>query len=680
MQETAFIILVIAWILIWILICAKTGVGRIGKIVSVFMALYVLMLIKSNIEWNIKPLEQEQRHNEYTTDSQSGFTEDKERNRREGILYTIDDAEKVTLTSLNGEICVKIPRWEGFSAEEWTAGFGHERCHMRNEMYDRMEYELLSFWDRKDAEEEIAADFEYYDRENILGDVYQMTVDGIEISYQPCYEFIYSQCIKWHYTVWADLGCGQFLKTEIVQGMTGDEATHRAYSYETVPREVTEPLYIEGVIEALYGNIEVCTAQGDAIPIVYREVPPENKEAYQYHNFSFGIVREYQTDVYREVTVCAELIESLYDAVKKDTIGDFLQREAFAGKELSIAEKMEYIKKEETGTLIWYDAGHARVRESSYPPTKYCLVEGADASEEFLVYREYDFWEDLYSYRWFPCKKDDAGAIRAQRGIYVYGADTQEHYFLSSKGNPYLCIVNRDAKENIESVVLYDFATPDYIGTLIYIDASSVRLCSYVRNAGTYGTETPWYLYDNRIDTGQVFFSMLEAWKVTEFLGESDALLAEDIGSAAYEREQRRTQSLVDTYLGQEINMSWDRKEHDVKSFQSASVYGYYYTSPENLYKVYRQPGTLAMEAPIAVATMQVIGFDEEIDILKDKNDRVAICVEGRFFLLEKSAEKTEELRIWEYSETAALSPKVARIALTRPNAGIRHCTACSMP
>lgn len=659
MQETGIIILLIALIFIWILICVKTGVAGLGKIASGIILLGVFMLVKLSIP---DFLQQGQNHSEYAADGTlsqgggrafsveedwtSGFSEDKERNRREGILYTVDDTEKVTLTSHSGEICVKIPQWKGFSAEEWAEGtVGYERCHMTNENYDFMDYELVASWDTEEAEKEIMEDFEsHYNRDNVLGDIYHMTVGGIEIYYRPCYEFVHSQSINWHYMVWADLGCGQFLTTEFNEGIMSDEARSRAYDYEIVPREVTEPLYIEGVIKELYSNIEVCTSEGDPIPIVYREPLPENEEQ-AYYNFPYGIVREYQTDEYREAAVCDELIESLYEAMRTDAVEELLQREAIAEKELSIAEKLDYIKREETGTLIRYDAGHAYIRDAK--STKYYLMEGADASEEFLVYRGYNYWGDLYSYMWFPCKKDDTGAIRAQKGLYVYGADTQEHYFLSSQGNPYLCIVNRDARKKIESVVLYDFITPDLIGTVVHIDAASVRLCSYLRNEGSYGTEMPWYLYDNHIDSGKVFFAMLEAWKVTEFLGESDALLVEDTGSAAYERTQKRTQELTDAYLGQELNMSWDRKEHTVKSFQSASEYGYYYTSPENLYKVYRQPQTLAMEAPICVATMRTFDFEEEIDILIDKNDKAAICVEGRFFLLEKG-EEVEELRTWE--------------------------------
>ena len=94
------------------------------------------------------------------------------------------------------------------------------------------------------------------------------------------------------------------------------------------------------------------------------------------------------------------------------------------------------------------------------------------------------------------------------------------------------------------------------------------------------------------------------------------------------------------------MNWNWDRQF--VIYFQSASVYGYYYTSPEKLYEVYRQPETLSMEAPFACATLHVIGFKEDIDIIVDKNGKAAMCVEGRFFRLEKSDEETEELRTWE--------------------------------
>ncbi len=35
-----------------------------------------------------------------------------------------------------------------------------------------------------------------------------------------------------------------------------------------------------------------------------------------------------------------------------------------------------------------------------------------------------------------------------------------------------MCIVDWDAEGEVEHVVLYDFITPDYIGTLIYMDNS----------------------------------------------------------------------------------------------------------------------------------------------------------------------------------------------------------------
>ena len=214
---------------------------------------------------------------------------------------------------------------------------------------------------------------------------------------------------------------------------------------------------------------------------------------------------------------------------------------------------MDYIKKEETGNLAGYDIRYSHVaREYSHttvPPTQYYLMEGTYDSEEFLIHSLYDYMDERFDYVWFSCEKDNDGNIRAQKGIYIYGTDTREHYFLSYQGNLYLCIANRDKEDEIESVVLYDFVTPNYIGTAIYIDVSSVYLCSYIRNKLPFGTKMPWYLYDYKIDRGKVYFAMPEQWKITEYLGESDALQVEDTGSAVYARVQERTQELADIYL-----------------------------------------------------------------------------------------------------------------------------------
>lgn len=586
-------------------------------------------------------------------DGQFDFMEDKERNRTEGILYEIDGTQKETLTSDNGEICVKIPRWKGFSAELTSTNLRMYHA----ESYDSMTYELIAAWNPERVEKEIAKDLEfrcdYNNRDSVMGGVYHTTVNEMEIYYQSCYDFTKSECIKWYYMVWADLGCGQVLTTEIEQGTVSDEAWNRAYDYETVPKEVTEPLNIEGLIELLYVNIEVCTSEGEAIPITYGKSLPEKSEE-TFYDFAYGAVREYQADEYRETTVCGGLIDSLYEAVRTGGIEKLLRQEAVNGSELSIAEKMEYIKKEETGKLARCDMMYADKRKSPYrpyTPSEYYLLKGANDSEEFLVYSVY--WFDFennsrYDYLWFSCEKDAAGNVTAQKGFYIYGLeniDTREHYFLSYQGNPYLCIVKRDAKGEIEMLILYDFVTPDYIGTVICIDASHVYLSSYVRNGGSFGTVFPWYLHDdNKIDRGKVYFSMPKQWKITEYLGESDALHVEDTESAVYKREQKRTQDLADAYLGQTINMNWD-----VLSFHSASAYGYYYTSFENLYKKFAPPPTLDMEAPFSCAGVQVRGFDEAIVIITDKNGKAALWVENRFFRLEKSDEEVEEeLRMWE--------------------------------
>lgn len=603
-------ILFLAAIFTWCLSYFKTGFSRMGKITGALLLLFSIRFIHVNF---------------FPPQQETYDTEVSEQAPEEDILYEIDNTEKVTLTSDNGEICVKIPRWKGFSAEWTDSAFAYERYEMSNNNQDYMSYELVASWVQEDVDAKIAQDFQRYDIDDAMGDVCRMTVDGINIYYQPCYSSVNSQWFDRHYMIWADLGCGQFLKTRI---------TH----YDE------EPLNIEGFLEALYANIEVCTPEGDALPITYREqTHPMEDDAFD--RFSFGTAREYQTDEYRENTVCAGLIEQLYEAVQTGDIEALLQREALKEKKLSLAEKMAYIKNEETGTLIKYDTNYSHVRESIFPPTQCCLVEGADASKEFLICHIPYYWHDLYDFVWFPCETDSAGHVRAQKGIYVPGARTEEHYFLSFEGNPYLCIVNRDSREAIESVVLHDFMTPDLIGTVIYIDPSSVLLCSYVRSEASL---VPWYLYDKEIAVGDAFSSMMGNWEVKEFLGESEVLHSEDVDSAVNVETQARTRDLTDAYLGQKFHMCWGSDGNDVKSFRSASAYGYYYTSPENLYKVYGQPGSLAMDAPIAAAAIQIDNFYDEMDILMDRNGKAAICVDGRFFLLEKTWEYPEERRTWE--------------------------------
>ncbi|MDE6748168.1 MAG: hypothetical protein K2K21_03775 [Lachnospiraceae bacterium] len=400
-----------------------------------------------------------------------------------------------------------------------------------------------------------------YINEDTYYEFYYMSVDGIDVYFMPCLHIISDEEESWHCIIWGDLGCGQTLKTEITQGLHGLHG---------------EPFNIEGMVELIYSNIEIYSAQGDEIPVEYSGSLPESDEIALY-KYSLGAVRDYKTDEYRETTVCAELIENLYEAVQAGTIVELLQRESVEAKELAIAEKMDYIKKEETGILIAYDSVFDHQREKSQ--MKYYLLKGADDSKEILVHFRWD------SAEWFLCEKDSTGTIRAQKGITVFYNDTSEPYFLSYQGNPYLCIVNRDAEGGVENVALYDLATLDYIGTLIYMDASSLRLCSYVRNEGTYGTREPWYLYlGDEIDSGKEYYAILGQWEITEYLGESDYCYVENIDS----------------------------------------------------------------EAPVFCATIHPNVFKRDIDIIVDKNGKAAMCVEGRFFRLEKSDEEIEELRTWE--------------------------------
>ena len=126
------------------------------SLVISFLALAVPLLLFGFAMWSDRDSQPKQ-HNEYTADSLSGLTEDKERNRKEGILYTIDDTEKVTMTSDNGEICVKIPWWNGFSAE--LDKFRYYKLNMTDtEDYVSMTYELIPTWHPEEAEADIAAD------------------------------------------------------------------------------------------------------------------------------------------------------------------------------------------------------------------------------------------------------------------------------------------------------------------------------------------------------------------------------------------------------------------------------------------------------------------------------------------------------------------------------------------
>ena len=590
------------------------------------------------LAWGSKDSQSEPYHNEYADDDTVAQESD-EIFSLNGITYTVDGTKKEILTSDSGEICVKVPRWEEVTTVYLTEDYRHEVLHMSNDAtYDKMTYEMIAAWNHEEAEEEIFDLFSLHSRGYIKGKIYRLTVSGIDVCYMPCLHVDYGEGKLWHYIIWGDLGCGQVLKTEITQGQFGEPFYVSDMIKIARGFRDEEEFDIVDMIEMIYSNIEIYSAQGDAIPVVYSESLPEKDEK-ALSEFRLGVVRDYKTDEYRETTVCAELIENLYEAVQAGTIEELLQQELVEAKELSIAEKMDYIKKEETGILIKYDAGNSYAQ--TLPEEKYYLLKGADGSKEILVHLRWD------SAEWFLCQKDSNGTIRAQKGISIYYNDTSELYFLSYQGNPYLCIVDRDTEGEVERVALYDFVTPDYIGTLICMDDSSLRLCSYVRNEGTYGTAVPWYRHmDNSIDSGKEYYAILGQWEITEYLGESDYRHVGNTDSEAYAREQELTQNIVDTYLGQELEMSWDWRSISVDTFGSASEYGYYYTSLENLYKVYGQPEALDMEAPVFCATIHPNYFKRDIDIIVDNNGKAAICVEGRFFRLERCEE--EELRTWE--------------------------------
>lgn len=137
---TIITILCIVLFFIWILLYFKAGFHTTMKIISLLILLFMLYTILSDIPLMRQELEYYHKYATHgasslksaTTVSEddttpSHFTENKERNRKEGILYKIDDTEKVTLTSRNGEICVRIPRWKSFSTVWTDLLLGNER-------------------------------------------------------------------------------------------------------------------------------------------------------------------------------------------------------------------------------------------------------------------------------------------------------------------------------------------------------------------------------------------------------------------------------------------------------------------------------------------------------------------------------------------------------------------------
>ena len=197
------------------------------------------------------------------------LTEDKGQKRKQSITYTLDETQKAALTSGNGEIYVEIPCWKEFSHVYTTKEYGKESLHMSNDIdYDQMEYMLISGWNFIDANEEDLFGLKRHLRgEYQLGELKNISVAGIEVNYQLCYHDTNSKWKRWHYIIWANLGCGQILRADITQGMFGDAAWEKFSGEEMSASELFKPLDIEGLIETLFSNLEVYTADGEPIEI-----------------------------------------------------------------------------------------------------------------------------------------------------------------------------------------------------------------------------------------------------------------------------------------------------------------------------------------------------------------------------------------------------------------------------
>ncbi|MCM1155159.1 MAG: hypothetical protein NC314_01145 [Roseburia sp.] len=192
---------------------------------------------------------------------------DQEPGQQQSILYTIDETQKMTLVSDDGGIYVEIPCFQEFSHVYITEEDGKNYLHMSNDTsYDQMEYKLVAGQDIEDADEaELFGLKGHFNGQYRLGEVGCMTIEGLEVFYQLCYHGIDSGQRKWHYIIWADLGCGQILRADILQGMIGAGKQEETSGKEYAAEPLAKPLAINGVLEALFSNIEVYTADGEPV-------------------------------------------------------------------------------------------------------------------------------------------------------------------------------------------------------------------------------------------------------------------------------------------------------------------------------------------------------------------------------------------------------------------------------
>lgn len=568
--------------------------------------------------------------------------------KAEEIEFVINENSKAyPLYSADGEICLEIPMLKDFSdvqIDEDAFGINLYSDVIFTEVtvgkeHFQISYRLLKQWDMEKAEESILEDFFMHgggiDR---IGEIQTLAIGNAEVYYMPYYYERSSIMKENYYIIWADLGCGQVLKMDLEQRFDKDVPLEDMYVYDSELDDLIwaqlSTIDVESTLENLFSNMKV-GIKGNKEEITTIETPFGEEEK-GLHFGSFGMPVDYEKDEYSGITECSDLIAALSEAMQSETMEILLQEKGESAKLLSTTEKVKFIQNEASGRIR-----NADTYLCNYAPDKdrkWYVIEQPDGRQDILII---ETWTDVICYYYFQCYLDESGKMHAtigRKGI----ADTSEYYLLKHQGIQYLCIPKRDQEGLIEGVALYDFEVSDHIGTITYVEKDDITVCPYIMKYD--GSGVPWYL--NEFD--KEFYKVFGVWKVAEYLGEADSYSIENLDQDVYEKEQRTTEHIKETYLGEKLHMWPDY----IFYFSSASEYGYYYTSWENLYKVYGQPKDLELEAPFCCVSIRAGGNMEDVaDVIIDAKGTKILVVNNRFFLLEPNSEVEPEQRTWDYSK-----------------------------
>lgn len=527
------------------------------------------------------------------------------------------------IASGDGEITMQVPDWSGFSRMEPEKTLGGEMLFATMEDGDEsfeITYRLIKCWDISQAPYVIYDDVfaGHYSR---IGAIRTVSHDGVKVYYMPCYYEPSLIMKERSYIIWADFGCGYVLRTQLRQEFYGD------LDADMITDEPMEPFAIEHMIQQLYDNVKMWGAEGGEIPINPALPDKERRKRSGLDcYFRFGIPAYYEKDDYRSQTNCGELIEQLFEEMQEGTIEGFLQDGHTGARRLTTEEKNEYVRREAEGRMEITDVDACH--NGPFLNREWELIEQQDGRQDVLLLSEKD--DGGYYYFYFTCRQGEDGRLWTPMARRT-AAPTKEHYFLPCQGVYYLCLPKRNDDGEIEGIALYDFDSEAAIGSMVYITDNRIIVSPYIRECG-WGDITPWYLHDDDVEC----LSIRGEWAAVEYLGESASCLIEDKTTQEYAAEQKITEKLQETYLEDKrlVRIVSNNKQG------SASSYGYYYSSLENLYKVYGQPKELILEAPVCCVKVTTYDNDSktytDMDIMTDAEGKSVMFVQGRFFLLRK--------------------------------------------